>query len=129
MFDAERLLDATCTCPYDWGGWCKHIVAVLLVAHERPETVETRRPVADVLNGLDRGQLQAILLALIESESDLIDSVEMQVSLLAPPSAPAAASPAAPPVSPRPTIDISALRRQLRSLPKPRARPNSTSRC
>src|SRR5437870_4698584 len=28
-----------CTCPYDWGGACKHIVAVLLAALENPEAV------------------------------------------------------------------------------------------
>lgn len=28
--DLEGGISATCTCPYDWGGYCKHIVAVLL---------------------------------------------------------------------------------------------------
>lgn len=26
----RNTIDASCTCPYDWGGYCKHIVAVLL---------------------------------------------------------------------------------------------------
>ena len=26
----DGVADAHCTCPYDWGGYCKHIVAVLL---------------------------------------------------------------------------------------------------
>ncbi len=28
--DLDEGISATCTCPYDWGGYCKHIVAVLL---------------------------------------------------------------------------------------------------
>ena len=26
-FDQRGITTATCSCPYDWGGWCKHIVA------------------------------------------------------------------------------------------------------
>ncbi len=37
VLDGEIYAD--CTCPYDWGGWCKHIGAVLL------EWIETRRAV------------------------------------------------------------------------------------
>lgn len=29
--DAGGVRLATCTCPYDWGGDCKHIVALLLM--------------------------------------------------------------------------------------------------
>jgi uncharacterized Zn finger protein len=27
----DSISDANCSCPYDWGGYCKHIVALLLV--------------------------------------------------------------------------------------------------
>ena len=30
LLDDGSIGSATCTCPYDWGGYCKHIVAVLL---------------------------------------------------------------------------------------------------
>jgi uncharacterized Zn finger protein len=29
LADAGGIDDASCTCPYDWGGYCKHIVAVV----------------------------------------------------------------------------------------------------
>jgi hypothetical protein len=35
-------IEASCTCPYDWGGWCKHIVAVCLCLIHEPETIEER---------------------------------------------------------------------------------------
>ena len=53
---------ATCTCPYDWGGWCKHIVAALLAARDQPDQIEERLPLPQLLGGLDRDQLQALLL-------------------------------------------------------------------
>lgn len=80
---------ATCTCPYDWGGWCKHIVAVLLTCLERPGTVEVRPALADLLAGLDRDQLQALLLQLAERFPDLVDQVEAYL----PPPAPAVEGP------------------------------------
>lgn len=43
----EPDFDAVCTCPYDWGGYCKHIVATLLKLSERDtedfETSEKKR--------------------------------------------------------------------------------------
>src|SRR5690348_2479064 len=40
VFDAGGISLATCTCPYDWGGWCKHIVAALLTCVRDPGAVE-----------------------------------------------------------------------------------------
>jgi uncharacterized Zn finger protein len=115
-FDTERLAGATCTCPYDWGGWCKHIVAALLAAGEQPETVEKRKPLTDVLASLNRDQLQALLLKLVQFQPDLLDMIEAQVPILAPTPTTPAPSPAAHPSSARPPIDSSALCRQVRSL-------------
>src|SRR3954469_8089902 len=47
---------ATCTCPYEWGGCCKHIVATVLAALREPERIEARPPLTDLLAGLDRAQ-------------------------------------------------------------------------
>jgi uncharacterized Zn finger protein len=35
--DEGGVLAALCDCPYDWGGWCKHIVATLLACLHEPE--------------------------------------------------------------------------------------------
>src|SRR5215217_7870650 len=82
-FEQGEITSATCTCPYDWGGWCKHIVAVLVAAHEQPEKVEERKPIAEVLGDLSREQLQALLLKLIQFEPELIDMIEAQLPFLA----------------------------------------------
>lgn len=120
-FDGSALAEATCTCPYDWGGWCKHIVAALLVARDQPEKVDERRPVDALIAGLSRDQLQALLLKLVQFEPGLVDMIEAQVPLLtATPTAAALAASATAltaklPVA-RPAVDPKALRRQVRSL-------------
>lgn len=50
-----------CSCPYDWGGACKHIVAVLLKYKETPGAVAERPALADMLGDLDREALMALL--------------------------------------------------------------------
>jgi hypothetical protein len=36
----ENTISATCTCPYDWGGYCKHVVATLLAMNEAGAEIE-----------------------------------------------------------------------------------------
>src|SRR4051794_29082826 len=67
-FDGASVVAATCTCPYDWGGWCKHIVAALLAAREQPERIEERPPVDGLIADLSREQLQALLLKVLQLE-------------------------------------------------------------
>ncbi len=37
----DKDISATCTCPYDWEGYCKHIVATLLAIEEGREEIES----------------------------------------------------------------------------------------
>src|SRR5215470_8267284 len=53
-FDQGGVTAASCTCPYDSGGWCKHIVAVLLTCLYEGEDVETRPALDEILAELDR---------------------------------------------------------------------------
>ncbi len=50
-FDEAGITEAACGCPYEWGGWCKHIVAALLASIYEPESVRdlppSRRPYPD----------------------------------------------------------------------------------
>lgn len=55
-FDEGGVTMALCDCPYDWGGWCKHIVATLLACLHEPESIEERPPLEQLLSGLDRDQ-------------------------------------------------------------------------
>ena len=57
-FDEKKITSTDCTCPYDWGGDCKHIIAALLYLCHRRNDIEQRPAVADLIAKLNRDQLQ-----------------------------------------------------------------------
>ena len=64
------------------GGWCKHIVALLLTCIHEPEKIVERPTLEEVLSDLDRDQLHGLLLKLAERNLALVDSIESEVSIL-----------------------------------------------
>jgi uncharacterized Zn finger protein len=123
----DGIEDATCTCPYDWGGWCKHIVAVLLACLNEPGDVEEQPALEDLLSGLSRDQLQALLVKLAARDPSLSDDIAAHVALLGAtsaatsaigaaiaPEAAAIASPNTP--SPSTPVDPQPFRRQVRAI-------------
>lgn len=111
--------DATCSCPYDLGGYCKHIVAVLLTCIRQPGRIEERPSVETILAGLGRDQLQALLLKLVEQQPELADRLENLATTLgiAPEDeTPAESKPEATPSPHRHTrVDPTSIRRQVRA--------------
>ncbi|MGB6239075.1 MAG: SWIM zinc finger family protein, partial [Bradyrhizobium sp.] len=57
----DGVADAHCTCPYDWRGYCKHIVAVLLKFADKKTPVIERKPIAELLAELDQARLIELL--------------------------------------------------------------------
>jgi uncharacterized Zn finger protein len=53
--DEGGVRSASCTCPYDFGGYCKHLVALLLAYTREPERFAVRQNPAELLSGLSRG--------------------------------------------------------------------------
>ncbi|MBE2200646.1 MAG: helicase-associated domain-containing protein [Anaerolinea sp.] len=49
---AEDGIHAACTCPYDWGGYCKHIGAVLLLWLQSPNSFAMQQPAPDAAQGI-----------------------------------------------------------------------------
>ncbi len=82
-FDEAGITHAKCSCPYEWGGWCKHIIAALLVCVHEPEIVRDLPPLEEALSTLDRDQLQDLLLKLAERDPSLTGVIEGELSLLA----------------------------------------------
>ncbi|MBE7557117.1 MAG: SWIM zinc finger domain-containing protein [Anaerolineales bacterium] len=76
-----ELVDAECTCPYDWGGFCKHIVAVLFSFMRQPDRVTQRPAVDELLADLGQDQLRALLTQLLSEQPRLLDWVEAQLAL------------------------------------------------
>jgi uncharacterized Zn finger protein len=80
-FNNQEVQSATCTCPYEFGGWCKHIVAVLLVGMEQPN-IEERAGLTQMLERLDLEQTRKLLHNLVAKAPDLIEQIDRQVEIL-----------------------------------------------
>jgi uncharacterized Zn finger protein len=117
-FDQGGITSASCTCPYDWGGWCKHIVAALLACIDQREEIEERPALAALLAELDHSQLQALLLGMAERDPDLGAAIERQVGLLQLANA-VPQSRASGALTRRSPIDQEAIRQQVRLAMRP----------
>jgi len=101
----------SCTCLYDQGGWCKHVVATLLAVLHAPEEVEQRSSLRDLLAGTDRVVLLSLLLKLVEHEPRLADRLESEVMKL---NLTSTASPT--PLTKLPTVDAKVIGREVRAI-------------
>ncbi len=113
-FTDAGIATADCTCPYDWGGWCKHIVAALLACAEEPERVEERPALSDLLAGLDADQMRALIEKLAQAWPETVEVVERWVAL-GKVAQPAQSSPTAQTQRPTVTFDLTTIRRQVRT--------------
>ncbi len=68
---------ASCSCPYDWGGWCKHIVAVLLTCIDAPDEVEEAGDIESRLKNLTKEQLIGLVVRMVDQHDDLELLLEM----------------------------------------------------
>ena len=100
---------ATCSCPYDYGGYCKHIVAVLLaLLHD--DNIEDHADLETLVDGLTEAQLRQIILTVGGEQAGFADAIERAVTLLRRSVPDVATASATPP----PSIDLAAIRRELR---------------
>ena len=70
--DEDNPVEASCTCPYDWGGYCKHIVAVFLTYVLDKDVVETGPSVDERLASLEANELRELIGNLIERQPGLL---------------------------------------------------------
>ncbi|HKR60625.1 MAG TPA: SWIM zinc finger family protein [Pyrinomonadaceae bacterium] len=79
--DDGGVIGVRCTCPYDLGGYCKHVVAVLLAYVRQPGCVAERCSVDELLTGLRRDELMDLLTQLLSAHPHLTDWVEAQLAV------------------------------------------------
>lgn len=77
--DEGGVRSASCTCPYDWGGDCKHIVALLLLYLNKPGEFSQQKSVSDLLAGLEKDALAAIIHHLVGQNPDAYEDLEIAV--------------------------------------------------
>ncbi len=108
--DAGGVRAASCNCDYDFGGYCKHIVALLLTFAREPEQFAVRKDPGVLLADLDREQLAAILAKLMRERPELYDEVEAAIA------APSAAGKRKTPAAKRKQVDVEPYRRRVRGI-------------
>jgi uncharacterized Zn finger protein len=79
--DQAGIADASCTCLYEYGGYCKHIVALLLAYVRHPKSFAVRKAPAELLADLEHDDLTAILTKLIQEQPDLYDRIAAMTSV------------------------------------------------
>lgn len=115
-FNNQEVQSATCTCPYELGGWCKHVVAVLLVGMEQPN-IEERAGLTQMLERLDLEQTRKLLHNLVAKAPDLIEQIDRQVEILTASNSSKSPQPkVSQATSQRQQIDRAPFRRQVNSL-------------
>lgn len=85
QFDAGGVTEAKCTCPYDYEGWCKHIVAVALTAIRKPKTIQQRMSLNQLLNRLNHAQTQTLVQELVAREPKLLNQIDRFVNKISSP--------------------------------------------
>jgi uncharacterized Zn finger protein len=83
-FDAGGISEAKCTCPYDYEGWCKHIVAVALTSIRKPATIYQRLSLNELLDRLNHIQTQTLVQELVAREPELLNQIDRFVSKISP---------------------------------------------
>lgn len=78
-------IESSCTCPYDWGGCCKHIVATLLALSEnyhqiKKDKEEKERRIETILNNLSLHDLKGFLMTEFEENPSLRDHFAIHFS-------------------------------------------------
>jgi uncharacterized Zn finger protein len=73
----KGIIETDCSCPYDWGGICKHIVALLLMWIHEPEAFEVIQPVEKLLTEYTKEDLLELIQKMLEQEPELVRLIEL----------------------------------------------------
>ncbi|MBI5878768.1 MAG: SWIM zinc finger family protein [Chloroflexi bacterium] len=78
--DSAGIRAGQCTCPYEGGGLCKHVVALLLTYAHHPKRFVVRQEPSALLAELDRDALIILLTQLLRERPELYDVVEAAIA-------------------------------------------------
>jgi uncharacterized Zn finger protein len=72
--------ETSCTCPYDWGGLCKHLVALLLAYVHTPDAFRVIPPMEKMLAERSKEELIAINDEMVKREPELTSVIELSAA-------------------------------------------------
>jgi uncharacterized Zn finger protein len=74
----SKIQSSSCSCPYDWGGLCKHQVALLLTYLDSPDQFKVIPPLAEFLKPKSRAELETLIEKMLEQSPSLLSLLETQ---------------------------------------------------
>jgi uncharacterized Zn finger protein len=80
--DTSGIHSASCTCPFEYYGYCKHLVALLLMYIHEPEGFVHRKGIKEMLSELDHDELIVLIEKMTERDLDMYDWLEMTISTI-----------------------------------------------
>ncbi len=75
-FDDYGVRKAECSCPFNFPGYCKHTVALLLKYVNEPAEFVVRKSASELINSINKGDLAALLTKLVQEKPDIYDWIE-----------------------------------------------------
>jgi uncharacterized Zn finger protein len=77
--DEGGIRGTSCTCPYDWGGLCKHLVAMLLTYIHHADVFSEQKGIAEQLAGLDKEELIRLIEKMVDQNPELSSWLETAI--------------------------------------------------
>lgn len=81
QLDEGGIQEAFCSCPYDWGGYCKHIIALMLTFIHHPETFVEWRNIEVLLQQLDKEALVRLIAKMVDENPDLYSWLQTAIPI------------------------------------------------
>ena len=110
--DEGGIQSTSCTCPYDFGGYCKHLVALLLTYIHKPGEFTERKPISALLEDVDKATLVTVLTKLSDRHPEFSTWLETILP-------PATVTPAESQPRPVSQVSESAWRKRIKNVLRP----------
>lgn len=69
--DEGGFREALCSCPYDWGGYCKHLIALMLTYLYNPNEFVELEAVPALLSGMEKEDLVKLVVKMVGDDPNL----------------------------------------------------------
>ena len=89
QLDEGGIQEASCTCPYDWGGYCKHIIALVLTYIHNHDAFIEQKNIEELLGQLDKGDLVHLITKMVDQSPDLYSWLQTAIPAVSAKSQPA----------------------------------------
>jgi uncharacterized Zn finger protein len=75
-------LTVICNCAYNYEGWCKHIVATALTCIHKPDTIDKRPTLEQLLEQINHLQTQRLVQELVTEHPELIEEIDGYINAI-----------------------------------------------